>query len=579
MGLAEEIAAQRAQVDGLGAALWRHGFDEAALARYQAAFRRLEDLLARQGGRRHDFIVVIPAADNPRQLANCLDSLLGQCEAYGYGGREQGRWRRVSVLLADDSTDAANIVSHRQIAADVERRGIAVDYFGLEEQLGLVGRLQGLGLEGVIGNHPRDDYGHKGQAMMRNIAYLRLAELQAQRPGQSLLFHTVDADQEFRVLVPTADGGRRVAAVNYFYWLDRLFGQTPLQILTGKVVGDPPVSPAVMAGNFLDDAIAFLREMAAADPGAPYRQPLVEHGGGGEAAYHDMADMFGFAPAAGAYRYRCGLDGGASNAECLDDFTRHLNGFLHGEHPTRITWYHPGPVEASVQPARTVYTGNYVFRPQVLGWFIPFAPLRLRMSGPTMGRMLRAELGEAFVSANVPMLHRRTLSAGGPSEYRPGVVAAADAVDLADEFERQFFGDVMLFSMERLTAAGYPGARLGRGCIGATLDTVYAEMGGRYHVRQQAVLERLGELRRRLHDPAAWWHRSPALAGALIAFDRFIGNIERNFGPDSAASTRIVSDEVWQAWRRRELEAIAGLHGDREAWALALARLAGSATR
>lgn len=109
-----------------------------------------------------------------------------------------------------------------------------------------------------------------------------------------------------------------------------------------------------------------------------------------------------------------------------------------------------------MQPARTVYTGNYVFRASALNWFIPFAPLRLRMSGPTLGRLMKAGLGKRFVSANLPMLHTRTLDATGEAEFRPGVVTQANAIDLVDEFERQFFGDVMLFTVERLASLGFP---------------------------------------------------------------------------------------------------------------------------
>jgi len=579
MDLAARIEAQRARIAALEAALWRDGLDADILAPYQAAFRELEGLLAAQGAARHHFVVVIPVADSPRQLRNCLDSLYAQCEDYAYGGLAQGRCRKVSVLLADDSADPANIAEHRAIAAGLERRGIRVEYFGQEEQLALLDRLPGIALGGVIGDHPRAAFGHKGQAMMRNIAYLRLAELQAQHPGERLLFYTVDADQEFRVKVATPHGGRSVNALNYLYHLDRLFSETEVQVLTGKVVGDPPVSPAVMAGNFLDDVIAFLCELSALDPAAVYRQPHLDTRGSGEASYHDMAELFGFTRKEPAYRYRCGVPGSPDNAQCLADFAAHLKGFLHGQHPTRITWYRYLPVAESVQAARTVYTGNYLFTPQALGWFIPFAPLRLRMSGPTMGRMLKAGLGDAFASANVPMLHGRTLEASGASEFRPGVVAADSRVDLSDEFERQFFGDVMLFSMQRLTASGYPDTALSRAQIGATLDAVYAEMRGRYHDRQRHTVDQLTQLQALLQDPAQWWHRLPAAAGALHDFEHFVANIKHNFGPGSAAFARIDSAQTWRHWRGRQLDAIDGLHRDRLAWQAALAILTAPAER
>ena len=72
------------------------------------------------------------------------------------------------------------------------------------------------------------------------------------------------------------------------------------------------------------------------------------------------------------------------------------------------------------------------------------------MSGPTLGRLVKAELGPRFVSANLPMLHKRTVESGGQSEFRPGIETAREVIDMSGEFERQFYGDVMLFTIERL---------------------------------------------------------------------------------------------------------------------------------
>ena len=144
------------------------------------------------------------------------------------------------------------------------------------------------------------------------------------------------------------------------------------------------------------------------------------------------------------------------HAACLSGFARRLNRFFDGEHPTRLTPYVHGDVAASVTPARTVYTGNYVLSPRGLRYFIPFAGLRLRMAGPVLGRLVQAGSGAAFVSANLPLLHRRTLEEQGASEFRPGVDRSAPLVDLSGEFERQFYGDVMLFTVIELVARGYP---------------------------------------------------------------------------------------------------------------------------
>lgn len=568
------IADQRGAIAELEQALWQGGLNESLLAPYQAAFRELEQLIAAGGGdRRHGFVVVIPVADSPLHLRDCLDSLLELCRAYGYGGQVDGRWRKVSVLLADDSSDPVGIGKNREIAGEFDRLGLTTHYFGLSEQIALMDRLEDLDLGAIVGNHRREAFSHKGQAMMRNIAYLKLAEM---FPDDGpLLFYTIDADQEFKVKVATAQGGRDVCAVNFLYRLDEIFSRSDALVLTGKVVGDPPVSPAVMAGNFMEDVSGFLREMAAGKLGEPYRQPVFSTAGSNDAAYHDMADLFGFRQAEDAYRYRCPLAGTPDNAACFAEFSQRLNSFFHGEHPTRITWFQYEAALASVQPARTVYTGNYVFRPEAMGWFIPFAPLRLRMSGPTMGRLLKSEIGGRFVSANVPMLHKRTVETTGRCEFRPGIVAAQDAIDLCGEFERQFYGDVMLFSLQRLATLGYPGQALAESVVATTLESVRAEMREIYRAKQQAILDKLARLESLLYDPANWWNESEQLAGALANFQAFGGNMAHNFGDDSPCYARIDAPGNWETWRARQLSAIMGFHANRQVWQEALALLQG----
>ena len=565
------IARQRARIAELERALWAGGLNETVLAPYQAAWRDLETLLARRGDPRHHFVLVIPVADNPRQTRACLDSLLELCRAFGYGGEDGGRYPRIDVLLADDSQDSSARAEHRALAGEFTAAGLAVEYFGQAEQLALLDQVDAAQLAPVVGLHARADFSHKGQAMMRNIAYLSLAR-RAPDPEGSLIY-TVDGDQLFRVKVATPEGGREICAVNYLFHLDEIFRQRDVQVLTGKVVGDPPVSPAVMAGNFLEDVLGFLTEMAVALPDALYRQPAPDGLGRGDAAYHDMADLFGFRPPTEACRFRCDRPGAPDNAACFAAFARRLNSFFHGEHPTRVTWFCPGDALASVQPARTVYTGNYVFRPEALARFIPFAPLRLRMSGPTQGRLLQAELGPAFVSANLPMLHRRTVAGTGASEFRPGVREQASQVDLCDEFERQFHGDVMLFAMEGLTRRGFPGRDLAPVTIQAELAATQQAMAAKYQARHEAIRARLTDLEARFGDPARWWHGRADLAEARAQFQAFAANLARHFGADSPCLARIEAEDRRRDWLTRQARAIAGYALDRAAWGRALARL------
>jgi hypothetical protein len=388
---------------------------------------------------------------------------------------------------------------------------------------------------------------------MRNLAHLYLARWQRAEPNERLLFWSIDSDQEFAVKVTTPNGDVEAMAISYFHRLDEIFERSDALLLTGKVVGDPPVSPAVMTGNFLADVLGFLADTAGADPRSPCRHHDREARREGEAAYHDMAGRFGFHHADEAWRYPCPLAGEHSEADCFAHFAGRLNGFFYGEHPTRVSRYVHDDLWRTVQPARTVYAGNYVARPEALGHYIPFAPLRLRMSGPTLGRLLKAQLGPRFVSANLPMLHRRTVAGSTQSEFRPGVDQREARIDMNGEFERQFIGDVMLFSMERLTAAGYPQWRATTADFSEVLDALRDELLTEYNARRADILAKLGKLNGMLNDPTAWW-RPAAHTDVMGNFRNFADNIARNFADDARWVARINSPEHWQV-NRAELVA------------------------
>jgi hypothetical protein len=507
---------------------------------------------------KHRFIVVIPVADRPRHIRACLDSLRELLRRFPYDGT-------IDVMFADDSADAANVAANRDIATQYSGSGFNVVHFGPDEQFELAEPLQAA-LPGVLGNAPRGkfgNFGHKGQGVMRNIAYLKVAQMLRNDSkvshGDTLIW-SIDSDQEFRVNVAEDNG----YVVDYFNGLDAIFSRTNAQVLTGKVVGDPPVSPAVMTANFMADVLAFLHRM----PGTTPQAPCSHHGRShvaGDAAYHDMADMFGFKPAA-TYDYPCPLTGAHSESDCFAHFASRVNSFFYGEHPTRVSHYEPMELFASIQPARTVYAGNYVFRPEALGCFIPFAPLRLRMSGPTLGRMVRAELGPRFVSANLPMLHNRTIESGGQSEFRPGITTTDQAIDLTGEFERQFQGDVMLFTVERLAGAGFPTTEADDKTIAATLASVHDEMLAKYRARHDDILARLAELRGLLDDPSCWWNAGLESAPAVEALRAFADNVASNFGDDAPGWRRINDVAQWQRWQGELFAAIRGYRDDRRHW-------------
>lgn len=512
------------------------------------------------------FVVVVPVADRPLHLESCLESLLALCCRYGCGGKAAGgRYRKVSVLVADDSKDEENLAAHRRLAESYSAQGLDCFYFGPDEQLAILEELhseQQEKLAVIVGSHGPHAFHHKGPSITRNIAYLKLAGMAAD--NEDFLFWFIDSDQEFRLRAEGEDGH----SLDYFGELARIFGQTDTMVLTGKVVGDPPVSPAVMAGNFLDDVLDFLARISEAAPDAPCAFHGDPERAADDASYHDMAGLFGFNSSSQPFQFHCRLPGAHDHAACLAGFAAQLGRFFYGEHPTRKTAYQPEEALASLRPARTVYTGNYILRPQALKWFIPFASLRLRMAGPTLGRLIRAEIGPRFASANLPLLHKRTLEDLGRSEFRPGIEAQAEEIDLSGEFERQFWGDVMLFSIEKLCELGYPALTPDPKELVEILQATRTELARRYGERRLAIGTKRATLEAAIANPATWWNQSPRHSETVATLEAFAANIARNFGP---AAEAIVEDSPSnQDWIGRLAAAIAAYAGDRHAWQAAL---------
>ncbi len=515
--------------------IWRNIPDDPLIELYQKLFQELESnisLRAKDG--RYKFIIVIPVADRPQHLENCLNSLLALCKAYHYGGFTNNKYNKVSVIIADDSKHDQNIAQNRKIARQFSLQGIETNYFGLEQQIALIDAMDKASIRNistVLGDTDHAAFYHKGPSIMRNITYLKLNEIS--KDNEKILFYFMDSDQEFRIKVNTAQGDKDIYAINYFYHLDRIFSETDTCILTGKVVGDPPVSPAVMAGNLLEDVISYLQKISALSPDNPcqfhsFHQPEID-----DAAYHDMASLFGFNSAKKACPYQCPLCGEHSNAHCFINFAKNLSRFFFGEHPTRKTYYQYRNVHENLTGARTIYTGNYIFRPEALRYFIPFATLKLRMAGPVLGRIIKAEINDRFMSANLPMLHKRTLNESGQSEFRPGINGKEHRIDLSGEFERQYFGDVMLFTIEKLTDVGYPYRELSNRLIRETVKSTEQMIHQQYSTKQTEIIGKLTCLNEIIDNPGNWWNRQAGFESAKLDLSNFSNNIKHNYGDDS----------------------------------------------
>ena len=538
------------------------------LTQSQTLYRELEEWITHtEADDRHHFIITIPVADRPQQLERCLHSLYQLCEKFHYGQNSRGDYQKLTLLISDDSITTEGQTAIRQLTQQFSHRGIESIYFGPIEQQALLNQFSTAeqNILQRVAPLPRTAEQHKGASTTRNLAYLKLAELSQQHSGK-LLFWFVDSDQEFRVNLSDGEHEDELYSINYLYQFDRIFTERSPVMVTGKLVGDPPVSPTVMANNLLLDLNHFLSQLAEQAQESPCQFHKGENHQEGEAAYHDMTDLFGYPVPPDAYEYRCTLDGAHDHSTCLNGFTRQLNAFFYGEHPTRRSYHQPEPLEQSIKPARTVYTANYLFTPEGLNAFIPFAALKLRMAGPMLGRLLEQGLGDRFLSVNLPMVHKRTLDDSTEAEHRPGVTQGKERpqIDLSGEFERQFYGDVMLFTLERLVKQEYPTTQLSHSELMQALQQTEQQMRARYLTQQQQITERLQQFEQQLNNPSAWWNNSQQPPKTV---QLFIQNIRRNFLQQAPVWKQINSDKHRNKRLQSIADALLDYPLDRQAWA------------
>jgi hypothetical protein len=489
----------------------------------------------------YHFIISIPVADRPPHLRNCLESIYQQQVRYNYGGK-------ITIIVAEDSREPSCIEQHKALVAEYGAKGLEVIHFDLPEQyqvLQSIPESQRQHLGRLLTTQPAERFYRKGQAANRNLSYLKMLKLTQDKA--LTLYYLVDSDQLF---LPKLD---------YFHHINQIFQTNNITMLTGKLVGDPPVSPAVMAANFLDDVTAFLHEISqvTAESACQFHRdtPLP-----GDAAYHDMAKMFGFNQQVDHFDYRCPLIGEHDHAACLSHFANRLASFFSGEHLTRKTAFQPDSDVTALAPARTVYPGNYIVNFDGLKYIIPFGHLRLRMSGPTAGRLIQAEIGAQFASANLPMLHKRTTE--DEDGFRPGVEQTQDAaIDISDEFERQFFGDLMLFSVVEWLKHYSLAQLTDEARLQQVVDTVEAEMLAFYQAKHQAVNTRRTELDAWIKAQQGWM-----ATPASQQIGQFLQNIERNFGDGATAWQQIQSAAHREGRKQQIIAALMNYRGEREVW-------------
>jgi hypothetical protein len=549
------------------------GYSKDLLGLQRDLYTEFEHILSSAANdQRHHFLIVIPVADRPLMLRNCLFSLIKQCRTFSYGGSSAEtsgpRYRKVSVFVFDDSMDGANIRDIREICTETAAAGVRTFYIGIREQAEILRKVPpdlGRKFTGLIGDFDGTVRQHKGASLMRNIASLYIHSLLPEFREKTLIWF-VDSDEEFMVKIRRAGEIIDIPFINYFYWLDRIFTESDAEVLTGKVVGDPPVTPAVMINTFLDDIICFFERIADIDPEAACIFHDEQVPDIFSAEYHDMVKLFGYRQPPLPKKYPCILAGDHSVLTCFGVFSDRALGFFYGLHPTRTQFYSHGNGFAGTTNARTVYTGNYVISPAGLRHFIPFAALGLRMAGPTLGRILRGKIGGKFVSANLPLLHRRTAAEDNINEFRSGVVHEGDTLDLSEEFLRQFWGDVMLFSVESLSEIGYPEKLLGASEIADTVRKVQDRIWRIYIEHEALASEKLLKVRQLLSDPARWWNIRPEAKSSVSNLLTFTFLVEKNFGHSSMVIKTLSGQIADGSATKKIITALNAYYDDERTW-------------
>lgn len=535
---------------------------------YQSLFRE-QDALIQQGmpDDRYHFILSIPVADRPQHLQTCLESIYQICRLYGYGGNSSGYYDKVKIIVAEDSRDEKNIRRHIDLVDEYRQKGLQVFHLGQSEQYELLQAIpqqERKRLGNILTTQTKERFYLKGQAANRNLSYLKFLQLTENK--HNTLYYLVDSDQSFCVKRETETGKETVYALNYFHYINKIFCNTDTLMLTGKLVGDPPVSPSVMAANFLDDVTAFFATLAETRGSQSCRFHGLSEQRAGDASYHDMANLFGFENKNRPFTYRCQLEGEHNHEACLRSFAKRLNTFFFGEHLTRKTIFSYTNGFSELTPARTIYPGNYIVNYEGLKYIIPFGNLRLRMSGPTAGRLIQAEIKERFTSVNLPMLHGRTTQDNLTDDFRPGVALEQEKIDLSNEFERQFFGDLMLFSVVEITAKADVNQPFLKDVLVSVIDHKEIELLELYQQKHDAILDKNRLLNELIFDSGHWWLNSPELTGALRQIKSFISNIELNFGDQSLAYRQIQSEEHRGQRKKQIVDALMSYRAERDAW-------------
>jgi hypothetical protein len=136
----------------------------------------------------------------------------------------------------------------------------------------------------------------------------------------------------------------------------------------------------------------------------------------------------------------------------------------------------------------------------------------------------------------------------------------------ANEFERQFFGDLMLFSTEELVKQADVNQPFAQDTVEAVIARKEPELLALYRQKHEAIVASNRQLHELVFNAGHWWLRAPGLALALRQVQAFSDNIERNFC-EHALAWRQIQSAGHRAQRKRQIvEALMSYRAERDAW-------------
>jgi hypothetical protein len=137
---------------------------------------------------------------------------------------------------------------------------------------------------------------------------------------------------------------------------------------------------------------------------------------------------------------------------------------------------------------------------------------------------------------------------------------------LSGEFERQFFGDVMLFAVIELVKQGYPDIMPAADKIRECVVMTETKLCKQYADNLEHVSVRLAKLEIFLAAPGHWWRSGSRYQQTCTLLDHFAAALRANYSGDDRPN-QLIDDAAHRSETRQAIvEALLAYNDDRECW-------------